>query len=181
MAYIDFPDGLEGQKKRKAFFLSEDGLALIADWRRHGIPLTRIAEEFIGVSKTGFWGWYRQSEDLRKACAVSKDITDAHVEDALYKRACGYNYTEDTWELVEGNLVLTKQIQKHIPPDVKAIMAWLYNRLPNRWRAIQEPLEATQYTETVRNILVAMKEVAESGQTKTIEAVHDADEIRADE
>lgn len=169
MAYMDFPDGLEGQKKRKAFFLSEDGLALIADWRRHGIPLTRIAEEFIGVSKTAFWGWYRQSEDLRKACAISKDITDAHVEDALYRRACGYDYWEERWDLIEGELRLSQRFKKHMPPDTKAILQWLYNRLPNRWRAIQEPLEATQYTETVRNILVAMKEVAGDGKAQTIE------------
>ena len=181
MAYIDFPDGLEGQKKRKAFFLSEDGLALIADWRRHGIPLTKIATDFVGVSKTGFWGWYRESEDLRKACAVSKDITDANVENALYKRATGYNYTEDTWELVEGELRMTRQIVKHVPPDVKAILAWLYNRQPNRWRAIQEPLEATQYVETVKNILVAMKEVAETGEPQMIEAVQDGDTVSTDE
>lgn len=170
MAYIDFPDGLEGQKKRKAFFLSEDGLALIQDWRRHGVPLTKIATEYIGVSKTAFWGWYRESEELRKVCNVSKDITDSNVEDALYRRACGYNYTEDVWELVEGRLTLVRQFVKHMPPDVKAILAWLYNRRPNSWRSLQEPLESTQYVETVKNILVAMKEVAETGEVKHIEA-----------
>lgn len=180
MAYIDFPDGLEGQKKRKAFFLSDDGLALIQDWRRHGIPLTKIAEEYIGVSRTAFWGWYRQSEELRKVCAISKDITDSNVEDALYKRACGYNYTEDTYELVEGIMTLTKTVTKHIPPDVKAILAWLYNRRPNSWRSLQEPLESTQYVETVKNILIAMREVAETGQPKAIEAVQDAEQVRTD-
>ena len=180
MAYMDFPDGLEGQKKRKAFFLSEDGLALIRDWRRHGIPLTKIAEEYIGVSKTGFWGWYRQSEELRQVCATSEDITDSNVEDALYRRAIGYNYTEDTYELVEGVMTCTKSVTKHVAPDVKAILSWLYNRRPNSWRSIQEPLEATQYVETVRNILVAMKEVAETGKPKAIEAVQDAEQIRTD-
>lgn len=164
MAYIDFPDGLEGQKKRKAFFLSEDGLILIRGWRRQGIPLTDIAEKYIGVSKTGFWGWYRQSEDLRKACAVALETTNSSVEESLLKRATGYNYTEDTYELVGGDLRLTKRVTKHVAPDTKAILAWLYNRLPSRWRAIQEPLEATQYTETIKNILVAMKEVAEGSK-----------------
>ena len=176
MAYMDFPDGLEGQKKRKAFFLSNDGLALIQDWRRHGIPLTKIAEDYIGVSRTAFWGWYRQSEELRKVCAVSKDITDSNVEDALYRRACGYDYTEEVWELVEGQMTLVRQFVKHMPPDVKAILAWLYNRRPNVWRSLQEPLESTQYVETVRNILVAMKEVAETGEAKRIEAAEEVSE-----
>lgn len=176
MAYIDFPDGLEGQKKRKAFWLSEDGCTLIAGWRRNGVPLTTIATENIGISKTGFWGWYRESEELRKACANSKDIADSTVEDALYRRAVGYYYWEEQWELVEGEVRLTKKFKKHMPPDTKAIMQYLFNRRPETWRALQEPLEATKYTETIKNVLVAMKEVAEGGDPKQIEAVEeDAD------
>lgn len=170
MAYIDFPEGLENQKKRKAFWLSSDGIALIAGWRRNGVPLTEIAEKNIGVSKTAFWGWYRQSEELRRACAVSKEIADYTVEDALYRRAVGYNYEEKVFELVEGEVRLTKVLEKHLPPDTKAIMQWLFNRRPEVWRAIQEPLEATQYTETIKNILVAMKEVADGSTTKEVVA-----------
>lgn len=169
MAYIDFPDGLENQKKRKAFWLSEDGRALIAGWRRNGVPLTEIAEKNIGISKTAFWGWYRQSEELRRACAISKEIADYTVEDALYRRAIGYNYEEKVYELLEGEVRLTKIFEKHMPPDTKAIMQWLFNRRPEVWRAIQEPLESTQYTETIKNILVAMKEVANGAAPKEVE------------
>lgn len=175
MAYVDFPDGLEGQKKRKAFWLSEEGLTLIAGWRRNGVPLTKIAEEYLGVSKTAFWGWYRQSEELRKACAVSMDIANSTVEEALLKRAKGYDYWEESWELIEGELRLTRKYKRHVPPDVKAILAWLYNRLPGSWRAIQEPLESTQYVSTVRDILVAMKEVAETGGETSVKVKEDAD------
>lgn len=169
MAYVDFPDGLEGQKKRKAFWLSPDGLTLLAGWRRQGIPLTTIATDYIGISKTAFWGWYRESEDLRKAVATSLDIANASVENALYRRATGYDYEEEEWGLVEGDLRRIRVFRRHVPPDTKAIMQWLFNRLPNRWRAIQEPLESTQYTNTVKEIIVAMKQVAESGETKTVE------------
>ena len=168
MAYIDFPDGLENQKKRKAFWLSEDGLTLIAGWRRNGMALTEIAEKNIGISKTAFWGWYKQSEPLRHACANSKDIADYTVEDALYRRAVGYNYEEKIFELVEGEIRLTRVVEKHMPPDTKAIMQYLFNRRPEVWRALQEPLESTQYTETIKNILVAMKEVATSGESKEV-------------
>lgn len=176
MAYIDFPEGLDNQKKRKAFWLSEDGLTLITGWRRQGVPLTEIAEKNIGISKTAFWGWYRQSEELRRACKNSKDIADYTVEDALYRRAVGYNYEEKVFELVEGEVRLTKVFEKHMPPDTKAIMQYLFNRKPEVWRAIQEPLEATQYTETIKNILVAMKEVAENGQPKQVSSVEKAEE-----
>lgn len=169
MAYVDFPEGLKGQKERKKFWLSEEGLQLIAGWRRNGVALSKIATENIGVSKTAFWGWYRESEDLRKACANAKDVADYTVEDALYRRAVGYDYFEETYELVEGEMLLIRRQKRHMPPDTKAIMQWLFNRLPNQWRAQQEPLEQTQYTETIANILVAMKEVAEGAEPKQIE------------
>lgn len=169
MPYIDFPDDLNGHKERKQFWLSKEGLTLIAGWRRNGVNLVDIATQYIGVSKTAFWGWHRESEDLRNACNISQDIANMSVEGALYKRAVGYDYWEETWELVEGELRLTKKAQKHVPPDVKAILSWLYNRLPSKWRSIQEPLESTQYTETIKNILVAMKQVAETGETQSVD------------
>ena len=174
MAYIDFPEGLKGQKERKKFWLSDNGLQLIAGWRRNGVSLTDIAVKNIGISKTAFWGWYKESEDLRKACAIAKDVADLTVEDALYRRAIGYEYEERVYELVEGEVRLTKIFSKHMPPDTKAIMQWLFNRKPEVWRALQEPLEATQYTETIKNILVAMKEVANGEAPKEIEAAVDA-------
>lgn len=169
MAYVDFPEDLQGQKKRKQFWLSEEGLTLIAGWRMRGATLTRIAEDYIGISKTAWWGWYRESEDLRKACATAKDVADATVENALFRRAVGYDYTETIEELVEGEMMVTKRYTRHMPPDTKAALTWLYNRLPNLWRSIQEPLEATQYTDTVQQILVAMRQVAESGEQRMIE------------
>lgn len=169
MAYVDFPEGLEGQKKRKAFWLSEDGLTLMCGWRRNGISLSDIAENYIGVCMTTFWNWYKQSDEMRHALGNAKEVADLTVEDSLFKRACGYDWWQETHELVEGELRLTKKVKQHVPPDTKAIMQWLFNRLPNRWRALQEPLENTQYTETIKEILVAMKEVAETGDTKQIE------------
>ena len=174
MAYIDFPPDIKGQKDRKKFWLSEEGLTLIAGWRRNGVPLTKIATDYVGVSKTGFFGWYKESYELRKACAVSLEVANSSVENALLKRALGYTYTEKTWELIEGELRVSKVTEKHVPPDVKAILSWLYNRLPGSWRAVQEPLEVTQYTETIKNILVAMKEVADGGTEKVVE-VEDAE------
>jgi hypothetical protein len=175
MAYLDFPDHLQGQKQRKAFWLSDEGLQLIAGWRRNGVPLTTIAEEHIGVCRTTFWNWYRESEEMRKACSVAKDVCDMTVEDALYRRAVGYDYWEEVWDLIEGELRLSRKLKKHMPPDTKAIMQWLYNRLPLVWRALQEPLQDTQYTETIKNILVAMKEVAENGESQQVEVKEESE------
>lgn len=177
MAYVDFPDNLKGQKERKAFWLSKDGLTLIAGWRRQGVPLTEIAEKYLGVSRTAFFGWYRQSDGLRKACSVSLEAANMSVEESLLKRATGYYYYEESYELVEGQLMLTKKYKKYLPPDTKAILSWLYNRMSQRWRAVQESADSTQYTEAVKQIVVAMKEVAETGKTTTANRDRHADEV----
>lgn len=171
MAYIDFPDGLDNQKKRKAFWLSEEGLTLIRGWRRNGLSIKDLVNQNIGVSMTAWYGWYRESEDLRKACTDGREVANYAVEDALFRRAVGYDYWEETWDLIEGELRLAHKYKRHVPPDTKAIMHWLFNRLPDRWRSIQEPLEATQYTETIKNILVAMKEVAQTGIEQSVGVV----------
>lgn len=169
MAYVDFPADLKGQKDRKAFWLSETGLALIKGWRKNGVTTKKIYSEFVGVSATGWANWFRESAELRDALHTGKEAADLSVEEALYRRATGYDYEERTHELVEGELVLTKIVTKHVAPDVKAILHWLFNRKPGQWRSVQEPLEQTKYTETVKSILVAMKEVAESGTSKEVE------------
>jgi hypothetical protein len=174
MAYVDFPDNLKGQRERKAFWLSDNGLKLIGGWKRQGISTTKIVEDYIGVGKTAFFShWLKESDELRKVLNNSKDLVDMTVEEALLKRATGYDYWEEVWELVEGDVIMTKKYKKHMPPDVKAILTYLYNKLPGRWRAVQEPLEQTQYVETVQNILVAMKEVAENGNSKQIETTEE--------
>lgn len=138
------------------------------------MSVTRIVDEYIGVGRTAFFGhWLKESDALKKALENSKDLSNLSVEEALYKRAVGYDYWEEVWELVEGEMILTKKYKHHLPPDTKAILHWLWSRLPNQWRSVQEPLEKTQYVETIQNILVAMKEVAENGESQQIEVTEE--------
>lgn len=173
MPYVDFPDDAKGIKQRKAFWTSEDGLTLIRGWRRQGVPVAKIATDYIGISGRAFQKWRDECPVLQESVLAAKEVSQLSVEEALWKRATGYDYWEETHEMVEGRLILTKKVKRHIPPDVKAIMHYLYNRMPNRWRSIQEPLESTQYVDTVRNILVAMQEVSVKGTPQTVELVED--------
>ena len=161
MAYMDFPNSQQGMKDRKNFWLSSDGIILISQWRREGIPLEQVAAEYIGVSSQTLWRWTKGSEDLRTALEVSNDVTNGKVEQALLKRALGYEYDEVTEELVEGELRVTKKTRKHVSPDVKACLSWLFSRRPDRWRAQQNPIDETANDlDTAKKVLVAIKEVA---------------------
>lgn len=168
MAYIDFPDGNKGLAERKAFWISPDGIELIAGWRREGIPLGVIALEYIGCSEGTLKRWSREKLDLANALMVSQDVTNVRVEQALLKRALGYDVEEVKRELVEGEMRITEKTVKHIPPDVKACLSWLYSRRSDRWRAQQEPVDKLEdEVKTAKEILVAIKEVADSGNTGT--------------
>jgi hypothetical protein len=170
MAYIDFPDGNKGLQERKAFWLSPDGIELIGGWRREGIPFGVIALEYVGCSETTLKRWSREKKDLASALAVSQDVANVRVEQALLKRALGYDVEETKEELVEGEMRVTEKTVKHIPPDVKACLSWLYSRRSDRWRAQQEPIDHTEDdVKTAKQILVAIKEVAESGNERTTE------------
>lgn len=162
MAYIDFPGGQDGQKKRKEFWLSPDGIALISQWRREGVAIEEIALNYVGIGTSTMRRWTIECEDLAKAIGMSRDVMNGKVEAALLKRALGYDYNEVTKELVEGEMRTTKVIKKHVSPDVKACLSWLFSRRPDRWRAQQTPLDDdAEDMKTAKKILVAIKEVAD--------------------
>ena len=126
--------------------------------------MEEIAKDYVGISVEAFRKWRIKNPDIRKAIDTGTEICNAQIEKALFKRAIGYDYWEETWELIEGEMTLIRKQKRHMPPETKAILQWLFNKLPNQWRAIQEPLEATGYKDTIKEILVAMKEVAERQQ-----------------
>ena len=162
MAYVDFPNNSKGINDRKAFWLSPDGILLISQWRREGIPLEEVALTYIGVSAATLWRWTKQSSDLATALGISKDVTNGKVEQALLKRALGYEYDEITRELIEGEMRTTKVIRKHVSPDVKACLSWLFSRRPDRWRAIQDPLDTdVAAVDMAKRMMVTIKKAAE--------------------
>jgi len=64
------------------------------------------------------------------------------VEAALLRRALGYYTTETHAEALLDKKtghptgeVKKRTVRKFVPPDVRAAMAWLQNRLPDKWGA----------------------------------------------
>lgn len=81
---------------------------------------------------------------LSEAFAQACEIPDDNVETALYKRACGYQYTEETKEekLDKSGkvVVLRKSVVRDVPPDPTSAMFWLANRRGDRWKYKPEPV-----------------------------------------
>jgi len=168
VVFSDYPDGKFARKID--WWITPEGMDLIKRWRCQGLSVQQICDK-MEVDIRTLRAWRKKYPELETILAEGKEVTISRVEQSLYNRAVGYDYEEITRELIEGEMRTTKVVKKHVPADVKAMLNFLYNRDPQHWRAIQEPLEQTQYTDAVKNVLIAMKEVAESGRNKEIEVV----------
>lgn len=158
LPYREFPNNNRGAIERKRFWLSDDGLALIAGFRREGMTMEEVYDGQVGVSKTTWRSWMAGSEGLRAAIAQTDEQVNCLVERALLRRALGYEVVEEDEELVEGEMRVVRRRHRHVPPDTKAQLAWLYSRRADRWRASQDPRDAT--TEQLRAVDAVVVSIA---------------------
>lgn len=120
-------------------------------WARDGLTDRQISIN-MGVSYSTFREWLKQFPALSASLKEGKAPVDIEVENALLKRALGYQYEETITEVEEvptgrtddNGRPIMKQ-QKHIRkvlktalPDTTAQIFWLKNRRPDRWRDKQE-------------------------------------------
>lgn len=113
-------------------WLSDDGLLQLAAWARDGLTNEQIANN-VGITATTLYEWINRYPEISEALKNGKAIVDIVVENALLKRALGYNYTEEKTEINERGQKVTRTI-KHIPADTTAQIFWLKNRKPVDWR-----------------------------------------------
>lgn len=113
-------------------------LELIERWKRNGANEEEIAKR-LGIAYSTFNVYKNQKSELSEALKKGAEIVDTEVENALLKRALGYNYNETTKERNEdGELVVTKIVTKQVAPDTTAQIFWLKNRCPDKWKDKKE-------------------------------------------
>lgn len=122
------------RKSQADQWLTHDGLQQIAEWASMGLNNDDIAHN-MGIKKSAFYTWLKKYPELADTLKNAKRIADQIVENALYRRAIGYDYEEIT-EFVneEGIITSRKVVKKHQPGDTTAEIFWLKNRLPELWR-----------------------------------------------
>lgn len=118
-------------------WITEEGLLKIEGWARDGLTDKQIAEN-IGVAYSTFRDWIKRFPALSAPLKKGKEVVDRQVENALLKRALGYEYVETTKELTDLGLTVTKQVSKQVAPDTTAQIFWLKNRKPQEWRDKKE-------------------------------------------
>lgn len=114
-------------------WLEPDGLLLLEGWARDGLTDEQIAEK-IGINPATLYDWKNKYPEISEALKRGKEVVDIQVENALLKRALGYEYTEERIEVSEKDGRKVIQTVKTVPPDTTAQIFWLKNRIPAKWR-----------------------------------------------
>ena len=130
-------------------WITPDGLLLLEGWARDGLTDEQVARK-IGINPATLYKWEDRYSEIGEALKRGKAPVDFEVENALLKRARGYDYEEVITEVYGDGKKHVKKIKRHVPPDVTAQIFWLKNRKPERWR--DKPQEQ-QDAEPVRIIV----------------------------
>ena len=116
-------------------WLTKEGLLKLESWARDGLTNEQIAKN-IGVTRKTLQEWIKKYSDISNALKKGKEVVDIEVENALLKRALGYEYEEVKTYIEEVDGKKKKRVEKtvkHVPADVSAAIFWLRNRKGFVW------------------------------------------------
>lgn len=133
-------------------WLEQDKLTLLEGWARDGLTDEQIAKN-MGINRTTLIDWKKKYVDISNTLKKGKEVVDFEVENALLKRALGYDYKEETYE--DG--VLKKVVTKHMAPDTTAQIFWLKNRKPDKWRDKVIDVENEEAIKNASDIIVKIR------------------------
>lgn len=97
-----------------------------------GATNEKLAELF-GVTTRTIDNWIAEIPQFFRAIQKGRDIANAEVAKALYRRALGYSHPSVKIFVHQGEPITVKYIE-HYPPDTAAAFIWLKNRMPELWR-----------------------------------------------
>lgn len=153
------------RKSKADEWLTPDGLLRVKGWARDGLTDEQIADK-MGIHPATFYRWMAESREFCEAIKEGKAPVDIEVENALLKRALGFEYVETTTEIHDmpdgTQRKHIKKTTKMVVPDTAAAFIWLKNRRPDKWR--DKPVDAAVSAEeaTVDDALTAaLRETAE--------------------
>lgn len=123
-------------KRNNYEMLVRPKLPSVEKWTREGLTQDQIAKN-LGVGVSTFRKYITEHEELLEAINKGRVVAVAEVENALFKRALGYDYEETKTNIKvdeTGKATKTEEIiKKHLPPDVAACFILLKNKDRGNW------------------------------------------------
>ena len=120
---------------------TEEGLLKLEGWARDGLTDEQIAHN-IGIVSSTLYEWKKKYLEISESLKRGKEVIDRQVENALLKKALGYEY-EEVKQIIEKDEKGKdrKRVEKtvrQVIPDTTAQIFWLKNRKPGEWRDKRE-------------------------------------------
>lgn len=113
----------------------KEKLILVEKWSRDGLTEEQICKN-LRISKSTMAEYKRYHPEFLNALKKGKEIAITEIENALFKRALGYDYEEikTSIRMVNGKETkFTEKVRKHMPPDVAACSILLKNKDKGNW------------------------------------------------
>ena len=119
-------------------WVSEENLAQVERWKRHGLSNEQIAKN-IGICEQTFYNWQEKHIEFLEAIKKGLSVIVCELENALIKRAKGYDVEESVlFYDKDGNESVSRKTVRHIPPDTTALIFALKNMDAQNWRDRKE-------------------------------------------
>ena len=132
-------------------WLQHDNLLLLESWARDGLTDETIAKN-MGVGLTTLYRWKAEHREIWEALKRGKEVIDVEVENALLKSALGYQDIEVEITTDSNGNQIKKEKIKNIPPNTTALIFWLKNRQPKKWRDKQEVEVSKSMDDSIKEI-----------------------------
>jgi DNA-binding XRE family transcriptional regulator len=113
----------------------KDKLILVEKWARDGLTEQQIAKN-LGIHQSTLEEYKLQYPEIKEALKKGKLPFIAEIENALAKRALGFEYTEEkTYIKIENGkeVKYKEQTKRYYPPDVAACSILLKNKDRGNW------------------------------------------------
>ena len=103
-----------------------------------GFSIPKMSKVF-NVSRATIYNWMNEHSTFLDGITRGRKFYEGlEIEKSLVQRAKGFQFTETTKELKDGEMITTKKVKKFIPPDVAAIKHWQVNLYPEKWKDKQD-------------------------------------------
>lgn len=146
-------------KSKADYWLTEDGLTLLEGWARDGLTDEQIAHN-MNINTSTLYNYKKQYLEISEALKKGKEIVDYEVENSLLKKALGYTKTLKKQKVTNLGDIVDYKEEVYISPDTIAMIFWLKNRKPDKWREKVVDNTNEEAINNSREILVKIRKTA---------------------
>lgn len=130
-------------------WLTEEGLLQIGAWARDGLYNEQIAHN-MGISRKTLAEWAKKYGAIGDALKKNRSVADIIIENAAFKKACGYNaqivkhmkvketYYDKSGRKADRERIVEVVDEVHVPADSTAQIFWLKHRKPEVWGDVKD-------------------------------------------